>query len=856
MQWRSRVGVELSAAGRSATPTERAKVIAAGAGLAPLVRSRRLRRPREEGTSAPSSSRGPPLWQGLRLDPAMLWVAVYTFMKPANSWPRACFPLQVADGGAEAIRASEPSIDRTCVAALGRGANMRAAGQRPWTSRHAVVWLLASAVAALGTADAFAAPPHKHVPAHYSKTAKAERHKHASASDPKSSAAARKSVRNRTARAVVPSIPLPVARPAAASLPPDLAATKQAIELVREGKPTEATLIATSIGDPVAQKLVEWSLLRGPESEVRLERYAAFIRAHPNWPSIPLLRRRAEAKLWQDRHDAATVRRFLGEKRPTSSLGRLAFARMLKAEGDEAGAAREVRAVWRSAELSAALGAAVLDEFRDELIHTDHAARMDWRISAKDFGAAMREAKRLGVDEMAIVKACAAAETDSTKAGALLDAVPSEARRDIGFTLCRVHWLVRRNEFAAAATSVLAASSEDLRHQDTDEWWRERRLLARGLIDLGDSKTAYRVVCEAALPANPYYRAEFHFMAGWIALRFLDDPAVALTHFALIDEGSVDPIVRARAAYWRGRAAEAIGQFEEMRAQYEAAARYPTAYYGQLARARLGLGESALRDPPPAPAHGIARELLHAADILYEIGERDLVASFVTDLANESSDPATIGALGQLTAHYNDARAMLLIGKTALARGLAMDQYAFPDIGVPPYSPIGPPLDLSVVYSIVRTESAFDQRDKSPAKAVGLMQVTPEAGRDTAKRFGVAYDWNGLVYDPVYNTQMGAAEVAALLKEYRGSYIMTFAGYNAGRGRVKQWVAQHGDPRDPNVDAVDWVERIPFAETRNYVQRVMENLQVYRTRFGAAIATAEPNLHRAARVEFERRAGP
>ena len=141
------------------------------------------------------------------------------------------------------------------------------------------------------------------------------------------------------------------------------------------------------------------------------------------------------------------------------------------------------------------------------------------------------------------------------------------------------------------------------------------------------------------------------------------------------------------------------------------------------------LGESALRDPPPAPAHGIARELLHAADIMYEIGERDLVASFVTDLANESSDGATIGALGELTAHYNDARAMLLVGKTALARGLVMDQYAFPDIGVPPYSPIGPQLDLSVVYSIVRTESAFDQRDKSPAKAVGLMQVTRKQTR-------------------------------------------------------------------------------------------------------------------------------
>jgi hypothetical protein len=134
------------------------------------------------------------------------------------------------------------------------------------------------------------------------------------------------------------------------------------------------------------------------------------------------------------------------------------------------------------------------------------------------------------------------------------------------------------------------------------------------------------------------------------------------------------------------------------------------------------------------------------------------------------------------------------------------------------------------------------------------MQVTPEAGRDTAKRFGVAYDWNRLVSDPVYNTQMGAAELAALLKEYRGSYIMAFAGYNAGRGRVEQWVAQHGDPRDPKVDAVDWVERIPFAETRNYVQRVMENLQVYRARFGTSTVAVEPNLHRAATVETS--AGP
>jgi soluble lytic murein transglycosylase len=574
-----------------------------------------------------------------------------------------------------------------------------------------------------------------------------------------------------------------------------------------------------------------------------------------------LLRRSAEARLWQERRDGTTVRRFVGNE-PVSSVGRLTLARVLMNEGDRDGAAREVRAVWQSAELSAEMESAVLDTFTDMLSRADDVARMDRRLGAKDFGAAMRAAKRAGDDRVAIVKACIAAEAKSAKGGALLDAVSAEARMDLGYMLCRLHWLMRndapgsnlhgrivtpKEDLAAAVKLVLAASPEDLQRQDTDEWWRERRALARKLIDLGDAATAYQVVRQSAPPANPYYRAEFHFMAGWIALRFLADPATALTHLIHIDEGATDPVLLARAAYWRGRAAEAAGERGEMRAQYAVAARYPTAYYGQLARARLGIDEIALR-PPPQSVNVDASEALHAADILYAIGERDLVLHFVSDLAEESIDSALIAGLGELTARYHDARAMLMIGKTAVARGFPLDQYAFPDIGVPSYNPIGPEVDRSIVYSIARTESGFDQHDRSSANAVGLMQVTPEAGRDTAKRVGVAYNWDRLVSDPVYNTQMGAAEVAALLKDYRGSYIMTFAGYNAGRGRVQQWVAQHGDPRDPGVDAVDWVERIPFAETRNYVQRVMENLQAYRARFDAT-ATA-PNVHPAESVQL------
>ena len=227
----------------------------------------------------------------------------------------------------------------------------------------------------------------------------------------------------------------------------------------------------------------------------------------------------------------------------------------------------------------------------------------------------------------------------------------------------------------------------------------------------------------------------------------------------------------ARANYWRGRAAEALGETDAMRASYEAAARYPTAYYGQLARARLGRDQIELRAPSPVLASADASatdERVRAADMLYEIGERDVVLYFAADLGEQSSDVALLEALGELTGRRNDARAMLQIGKPSLGRGLPLDHYAFPTIGIPPHRQIAPEIEHSIIYSVARTESAFDQRDKSAANAVGLMQVTPEAGRDTAKRFGSAMTGTGWFPIPVYNTQMGAAELSALLSGIQG----------------------------------------------------------------------------------------
>jgi soluble lytic murein transglycosylase len=386
---------------------------------------------------------------------------------------------------------------------------------------------------------------------------------------------------------------------------------------------------------------------------------------------------------------------------------------------------------------------------------------------------------------------------------------------------------------------------------DTDEWWVERRLTARKLLDIGDPRTAYRVAAEAVPPQNENKRGEHEFTAGWIALRFLHDPAAALAHFARVGQGTTNPITLARASYWQGRAAEAAGRTQEAHTHYEAATRFPTAYYGQLARARLGHSDFALRRAPapsePQRAALANLEVVRAVEILYAVEERDLIVSMVADIADKSPDVGVLLAVAELTARHEDARSMLQVGKTALGRGFALDHYAFPHVGVPKFSAIAPEVDRSVIFSIIRQESAFNQKDVSTAQAVGLMQITPEAGRHVAKKWGVTYDFARLRQDPVYNCQIGAAEIAELMQLYRGNFILAFAAYNAGQGRVREWVARYGDPRDPNVDPIDWVERIPFAETRNYVQRVTENVQVYRMRFeGSQRLLIEADLRRGA----------
>jgi len=652
------------------------------------------------------------------------------------------------------------------------------------------------------------------------------------------------------AAAPPPRKPVTPAAVAATSSTPkaDMDALENVIELIRKHNPADATQAEAQITDPVARKLAEWIILRSDDNGATVERYRAFLAANPSWPSQSFFRRRLEAALWDDHREDQAVWSWFETESPLTAKGRFSLARVMLARGDRANAERLVREAWHNDAMSEETETAALDLFGALLSAGDHKTRMDTLLYGSEHAAALRAAKHLGSGYVALAKARIAAYEKAPNLRPLLEAVPQELHGDPGYSFAKIQLLRREEKFVEAAQLMLAAPKDPARLKNLDEWWIERRLLARKMVDVGEHRNAYLIARDAALPTRDIYKTEQEFTAGWIALRFLNDPATAAQHFARIGVGSVNPTTLARAGYWQGRAAEAAGRSQEARAAYTSASEQSTSYYGQLARAKLGLPQIGLNEPPRN--RGVERlEIVRATQLLYDLDEGEIAIPIFAD-AGDNGDPDALAGLAELAGRHDDARAMLLVGKAALNRGLPFDFYAYPVNGIPAFKSIGPDVEKSVVYAIARQESAFNPAVVSPAQAYGLMQVTPEAGRYVCKRAGVGFDLARMKTDPVYNTALGAAELGGLIEDFRGSYIMTFAAYNAGRGSLKKWIDRYGDPRDPKVDAVDWVELIPFSETRNYVQRVMENLQVYRARFsGATRLQIEADLRRGASVE-------
>ena len=642
------------------------------------------------------------------------------------------------------------------------------------------------------------------------------------------------------ADAAPPAIPLPL--PALLPPPhPAAGAVRDAVAAYRRADVAGGDAIRVTMTDPAAAALMEWAAIRFGGSKIEFDRVAAFLAAYPDWPGRATIRRRAEEELISERKPAAAVRAFFATERPQTPSGKLGLALVLRAERQGAAAEALVRDAWRSDTFGREIETRILAEFGPQLKLADHRFRMERAMFRENWEGARRAAEYAGAGFDTLVKARNAVDTGAKNAAKLLDSVPAALAREPAQIFSRVQFLRRGEDPDGAAKLIALVPSDPATLVDGDEWWTERRLVARKLLDRGDALGAYALLgTNVALSTEKRIEAEFH--AGWVALRLLGDAGTARAHFDRAASLAGTPISLARAAYWQGRASEAAGAGDAAKAAYERAATQGITYYGQLAADRLGRSSPPLRPAtdPRSTARAKATEALttRVVGLLYDSGLRDLALSLLGDLGKGGSDVPALDAAGDVALANGDPRGLLALGKAAAQRGLPLDAHAFPTIGIPSFEPVGPRVEPAMVHAIARQESAFDPAAGSSAGARGLMQLMPATAKATARKFGVDFAESRLT-DAVYNARLGAAHLGELMENWKGSHILVFASYNAGPGNVKKWIDAYGDPRKPDVDPVDWVERIPFSETRNYVQRVSENLHVYRQRLEERTARVE-----------------
>nr|WP_037080926.1 lytic transglycosylase domain-containing protein [Neorhizobium vignae] len=549
------------------------------------------------------------------------------------------------------------------------------------------------------------------------------------------------------------------------------------------------------------------------------------------WPGLKGLRANSERALYRENPPAPTVLAAFGSTRPETTEGTLILARALVASARQAEAARPLRQIWFTETLDKPTEDKILAEFSALFTAADHKARMDFLM----YKGRAAQAKRFGdlAKAQSLYKAWTAVISNAKNAEALLNGIDGSLKDDAGYLFARVEYLRRQDKYRDAADLLEKAPRDAAKLVNTTEWWNERRIVARGLADQGEFKLAYRTAANyVAASSTDIVDAEFH--AGWYALRALHEPATAEKHFRKILETSNKPLSASRALYWLGRAAEdgGPGSAKEF---FTKAAHFSSTFYGQLAAARLDLKSLDVTYPTASGAdrqNFESREAVRAIARLEDAGHGKRAAVLYRALAEEMTSPGELAILAARAESEDNHALSLQIGKTAFSRGIDVAALAFP-IGV---IPAGADIESSgkaLAYAIARQESAFNPGAVSPANARGLLQILPGTAQGVAKRHGLTYAAAKLTTDAGYNATLGAHYLGEQIDAFGGSYILTFIAYNAGPKRVPEWITRYGDPRSKSLDeVVDWIERIPFPETRNYVQRVMENYQVYKVRLG------------------------
>ncbi|RWM99973.1 MAG: lytic transglycosylase domain-containing protein [Mesorhizobium sp.] len=576
------------------------------------------------------------------------------------------------------------------------------------------------------------------------------------------------------------------------------------------------------------QHILAWAIALYGGDKVPSGEIADAAKMLPNWPGMIALRKNSERALYRENPAPEIVVQAFGGSQPQTAEGVVILARSYVSQGNIQAARSVLSPFWRTEKLQARDEAAIVQEFGTLIPAADHRFRMERMFYVDRVNSALRVAGLAGARQLA--DAWAAADRGDKNAARLLKAVPA-AQHSAGYLFAQAQYLRKQQKFSDAAAMVMKAPSDRNALVDPDAWWAERRVLSRELVDQGDMKTAYRIVAAhaAETPANAA-DAEFH--AGWYALRGLNDPTTAARHFERIAGLAQGPISLSRAYYWLGRAAEAGGP-GSAKDYFSRAAAYGTTFYGQLAGGRVGRQVLNIAHPQPSATdhrNFASREAVSAIKRLRDAGYERYADTLYRDLAGQLTSPGELALLAAMAEKQGNHFLALKVGKIAGARGIDVGALSHP-LGVIPETANISGSGKALAYAIARQESEFNIGAVSSAGARGLLQLMPGTARQLAKKAGMAFSQARLTTDAGYNATLGAAFLGEQLGRFDGSYVLTFAGYNAGPNRAAQWVARYGDPRGKDIDAVvDWIERIPYTETRSYVQRVMENYEVYKMR--------------------------
>ena len=612
----------------------------------------------------------------------------------------------------------------------------------------------------------------------------------------------------------------------------DFKIAKTAFQAIEKNKWKRAIKLSKKARDKTLYNLVNYLYLKKSINAATFYDYTSFINNNTNYPRINRLRYLAEHKINLNSSSHQTVIKWFNNQEPLSEFGKIKLGEIYISMGNIEEGSRLIKEGWIKAKLSKSDLRYLRKKYKKIITVSDNIKRADWHAWEAKHWDVQRMLRYLPKDETALYRARQLLISKSYGVDNAILKVPAKFKNDIGLKYDRLKWRRRRGRVDSSLEILSTIPKNPKKLIRPDKWWKERAILSRSLIYKNKYAKAYKVASNHSLSEGPAY-AEAEWLSGWIALIFLDDPNLALQHFRNFYDNVGYPISLSRGSYWIARTYKKINNKVKAEEWYKESAKYLNTYYGQLSFLEIYPNEDFILDKQPKISEKYKKEfnknpLINVVKLLKELDKSKYTKDFIKHLASLNIDKGSEILAGNLAIEVGRYDYAIQIAKQASYEKRFYNDLNYPVINTPKNVNQKKMAKPELILSVIRQESEFDSKANSHAGARGLMQLMTYTAKLVAKQAKLPYSKNKLKSDPHYNIKLGSYYLSSLLEEYEGSYPFALAAYNAGPKRVKYWKKINGNPQKGKISYVDWIELIKFKETRNYVQRVLENVNVYK----------------------------